>query len=252
MENPNITYKRIEDFKRLEFIKQTIEQRGTEKLSVLDVGCGNGNISRYIGSLGHSVVGIDASASSIKKAKSLNTLPNVIFMNIPAEELDEETKYDLIICSEVIEHLHIPSLVLKTLSTKLNEDGTLIITVPNGYGPRELFITQPVQFIMKHLPSMFRVLNQFKKILGFKGTTLQSDAEDLKHIQFFTKRSLINLATSNNLTLTTFRASNFFEGVFPYSILAKRSKLLQRLDCWMADQLPHQFASGFMSAWKLK
>lgn len=252
MNNLNINYNRIEDLKRLEFIKSTIEGLGKKQLNVLDVGCGNGNISRYIGSFGHSVLGIDISKPSIEKAKSLNNLNNVSFKNIPAEQIEPEFKYDLIICSEVIEHLHVPSMVVNTLRKKLKEDGVLIITVPNGYGPREVLITKPVQFIMQYMPQAFNVLNKFKSFLGFKGTTVQSDAEDLKHIQFFTKRSLINLVSSNNLKLTNFRSSNFMESVFPLSIITKKSILLQKADCWIADKLPHQMASGFMSAWKLK
>lgn len=252
MENLNINYNRIEDLKRLEFIKKTIQNFENKQLNVLDVGCGNGNISRYIGSFGHKVLGIDISGSSIQKATSLNSLNNVTFKNIAAEEIDPEIKYDLIICSEVIEHLHIPAMVVNTLRNKLKPEGTLIITVPNGFGPREVFITKPVQFIMEHMPGVFKFLNSIKSALGFKGTTVQSDAEDLKHIQFFSKRSLINLASSNNLKLTNFRASNFIEGVFPFSLITKKSLMLQKADCWIADQLPHQFASGFMSAWKIK
>lgn len=252
MNNLNINYNRIEDLKRLEFIKNTFQSFENKKLNVLDVGCGNGNISRYIGSFGHKVLGIDISKSSIDKANSLNSLDNVTFKNIPAEQIDPEMKYDLIICSEVIEHLHIPNLVVNTLRNKLTKDGVLIITVPNGYGPREVLITKPVQFIMEYLPGTFKVLNAVKSSLGFKGTTVQSDAEDLKHIQFFSKKSLLNMATSNNLKLTNFRSSNFIESVFPFSLITKKSRMLQKLDCWVADQIPHQFASGFMSAWKLK
>lgn len=248
----NINYERAEDLKRLDFIQNSLDKLGNRKLKVLDVGCGNGNISRYIGSKGHDVLGIDISEATIKKAISLTNMPNVSFKNIAAEELVEASEtFDLVICSEVIEHLDTPSIVVEALKSLINKDGILIVTVPNGFGPRELFITKPLQWMKSKAPGIYNAVNTFKKALGYSGATVQSDAENLTHVQFFTKDSLINLISKNELKLIHFRTSNFIEGVFPYSLLAKRSKKLQEVDCWMADQLPDQMASGFMSAWQI-
>jgi 2-polyprenyl-3-methyl-5-hydroxy-6-metoxy-1,4-benzoquinol methylase len=179
-------------------------------------------------------------------------MPNVRFKNIAAEELIAASEFfDLVICSEVIEHLDTPSVVVEALRLLINKSGILIVTVPNGFGPRELFITKPLQWMKSKTPSVYGAVNSFKKALGFSGATVQSDAENLTHVQFFTKRSLINLISKNELKLIQFGTSNFIEGVFPYSLLAKRSNKLQSLDCWMADQLPDQMASGFMSAWQI-
>lgn len=248
----NINYQRAEDLKRLDFIQNSLNKLGNKKLKVLDVGCGNGNISRYIGSKGHDVLGIDISEATINKAISLTNMPNVRFKNIAAEELIAAAEiFDLVICSEVIEHLDTPSIVVKALRILINKNGILIVTVPNGFGPRELFITKPLQWMKSKAPAIYGSINSFKKMLGFSGATVQSDAENLTHVQFFTKRSLIKLISQNGLKLVQFRPSNFIEGVFPYSLIAKRSNKLQSLDCWMADQLPDQMASGFMSAWQI-
>jgi 2-polyprenyl-3-methyl-5-hydroxy-6-metoxy-1,4-benzoquinol methylase len=248
----NINYERAEDLKRLDFIQNCLDKFGNRKLKVLDVGCGNGNISRYIGSKGHDVLGIDISEATIKKAISLTDMSNVRFENIAAEELIAAAEiFDLVICSEVIEHLDTPTIVVEALRKLINENGILIVTVPNGFGPRELFITKPLQWMKSKAPSVYGAVNSFKKVLGFSGATVQSDAENLTHVQFFTKKSLINLISKNELKLIKFGTSNFIEGVFPYSLLAKRSKKLQEVDCWMADQLPDQMASGFMTAWQI-
>ena len=253
MENlNNINYERAEDLKRLDFIQSCLDKFGAQKIKVLDVGCGNGNISRYIGSKGHDVLGIDISEATINKAISLTEMKNVRFENIAAEELIAAAEtFDLVICSEVIEHLDTPSVVIEALRALINKDGILIVTVPNGFGPRELFITKPLQWMKSNTPSVYGAVNSFKKALGFSGATVQSDAENLTHVQFFTKKSLIELISKNELKLIQFRPSNFIEGVFPYSLIAKRSNKLQSLDCWMADQLPDQMASGFMSAWQI-
>lgn len=248
----HINYNRAEDLKRLEFIDSCLESFKGKMLRVLDVGCGNGNISRYIGSKGHTVLGIDISDATIKTATSLTAMSNVSFQNIPVEELHTEKEFDLIICSEVIEHLNQPTVVVNALKKLLKKEGMLIVTVPNGFGPRELFITKPLQFMKSNTPKVFQWVNSAKKSMGFSGATVQSDAENLTHVQFFTKKALCNLIGSDSMQLRSFRASNFIEGVFPFSLLTKRNQKLQAIDCWIADQLPHQFASGFMSAWQYK
>jgi SAM-dependent methyltransferase len=242
-------YTRAEDIKRLKFIQQHIQALDKKDLKVLDVGCGNGNISLQLGHNGFNVLGIDISEESIQNAKANNSLPNVVFRAIPVEELNTDEKYDAVVCSEVIEHLHAPDGVVVNLVNLLNPDGILIVTVPNGYGPRELFITKPMQWAMDK-DGLWSFINRIKKLLGYSGTTIQSAAEDLTHVQFFTRKSLSKLMKNNGMVLYKFGVTNFLETVFPFSLLAKRSFKLQLFDCWVADRLPSSFSSGFMSIWK--
>ncbi|HOS48219.1 MAG TPA: methyltransferase domain-containing protein [Bacteroidia bacterium] len=58
------------DIKRLNFIADSIQEHCSPGARILDVGCGNGNIARGIGSLGYEVVGIDFSEDAIRYAKS--------------------------------------------------------------------------------------------------------------------------------------------------------------------------------------
>jgi bifunctional DNase/RNase len=87
-------------------------------------------------------------------------------------------------------------------------------------------------------------------MMGYTRSTVQSSAEDLSHIQFFTLKSLAKLAASTNFKIETVAASNFIEQVFPFSLLFRKSKSLQKWDCRVADALPLSFTSGFMSFWK--
>ncbi len=170
---------------------------------------------------------------------------------ISAEQLVAEgKKYDAIICSEVLEHLKKPEDLLTTLYRSLTDTGVLIITVPNGRGPRELFVTKPVIWLQKKNNFIWRGLLRLKRLLGYKGTTVQSDASDLTHIHFFTKRSLTSLAKGSHFKITRFGKTNFIEDVFPFSILSKRLIFLQKMDCAIADILPHQFTGGFVTVWK--
>jgi 2-polyprenyl-3-methyl-5-hydroxy-6-metoxy-1,4-benzoquinol methylase len=244
-------YNRIADIKRLQFIVATLNENLPKGAKVLDVGCGNGIISRGIGKEGFYVHGIDISNKAIEKAKALTALENVTFHNISAEQLVADgNKYDAVICSEVLEHLNQPEKLLRVLYESLKNDGLLIVTVPNGRGPRETFVTKPVIRMQQKNNWMWRTLPKLKKMLGYSGTTVQSDADDLTHVQFFTKRSLECLAESNNFTIAKFGVTNFVDDVFPFSILAKRIKYLQKLDAAFADKIPAEYAGSFVTVWK--
>ncbi len=244
-------FERIADIKRLDFIIDVLNRNLPKNATVLDVGCGNGIISRGLGRKGFNVLGIDISDKTIANARALNDLPNVSFEVMSAEQLAiSETKYHAVICSEVLEHLHQPEGLLKVLHQSTKDEGILIVTVPNGKGPRELFVTKPTQALQRKNNGVWKFLKKVKGTLGYQGTTVQSSADDLTHIQFFTKKSLEKLAADNSFKIVRFGKTNFVEDVFPFSILTKRIKFLQKLDCKIAEILPYSVNGGFVTVWK--
>ncbi|MEJ7735792.1 MAG: methyltransferase domain-containing protein [Chitinophagaceae bacterium] len=248
--NKGYEFDRIADIKRLDFILQSLQQSVPPGSSVLDVGCGNGVISRHLGKHGFNVFGIDVSEKTIIQAKALTSLPNVQFKVISAEQLVADgKKYDAVICSEVLEHLKQPSLLLKVLYDCLKDSGKLIVTVPNGKGPREVLVTKPVQKMQTTNSLLWRMLFKFKTMLGYSGATPQSAADDLSHIQFFSKKDLEQLSTNNQFKIVRFAKSNFVDDVFPFSLFTRRIKWLQKVDSKIADLLPYQFTGGFFSMW---
>ena len=243
-------YERIADIKRLNFIASCLQQGIPAGGRVLDVGCGNGVISRHLGQFGYNVLGIDISQKTIDVARSKNKLSNVQFEAISAEALTAQgQQYDAVICSEVLEHLHQPGLLLKTISASLKPEGVLIVTVPNGMGPREVCVTKPM-LKARNNPKLWSFINNIKRSLGFKGTTVQSQADNLDHVQFFTRKDLQQLATEHNFQITRFAKTNFVEDVFPFSLFTKRIKFLQAVDCQVAEWLPIGFTGGFNTVWK--
>jgi 2-polyprenyl-3-methyl-5-hydroxy-6-metoxy-1,4-benzoquinol methylase len=244
-------FERIADIKRLNFIIGVLRKRLPAGAEVLDVGCGNGVISRSLGAEGFRVRGIDVSKKAIDKARSLNTLPNVRFEVVSAEQLVAEgSRYYAVICSEVLEHLREPGKLLEVLNQSLHPEGVLIVTVPNGAGPREALVTKPFIRLQQQNNAIWRLVLWTKRMFGYRGTTKQSDAEDLTHIQFFTRSSLDRLATGNRFRIVQFGKTNFIEDVFPFSFFTKKIKALQRWDCAVAEWLPYRFTGGFVSVWE--
>jgi len=244
-------FKKVADIKRVNFIADALKANLPEGAEVLDVGCGNGVISRYLGEKGFTVRGVDVSAKAIERARSLNTFPNVRFEVVSAEQLVADgTRYHAVVCSEVLEHLNDPGKLLKVLYQILHEDGVLVVTVPNGKGPRESLVTKPVQRMQKRNGWIWRTVNGFKKSLGYQGTTVQSAADDLTHIQFFTRPALEKLASDNTFRIVRFGKVNFVEDVFPFSFFTKKIRILQKWDCALADVLPYQLTGGFLTVWE--
>lgn len=246
-------FARIADKKRVDFIITALTTHSPKNSFVLDIGCGNGYISKAAADKGFSVTAMDASEKTINEARTLNPHQNINYRVLNATELEAETScFDAIICSEVLEHLADPQSLLATLRHCLKENGVLIVTVPNGRGPRELLVTRPVQYILRKNNSLSRALKKVKNLLGYTGQTQQSSADDLTHLQFFTVSSLKSLATRSGFAIDTIAKTNFIEQVFPVSLLTKKVRALQRLDCAAADVLPLAFTSGFMSVWRKK
>ena len=97
---------------------------------------------------------------------------------------------------------------------------------------------------------MWAAVQKTKRMFGYKGTTVQSSADDLTHIQFFTKSSLEKLADQHRFSIVRFGKTNFVEDVFPFSFFSKKLKFLQRMDCAVAEVLPYQWNGGFMTVWE--
>lgn len=244
-------YDRIADRKRIDFIADALRQSLPLNARILDVGCGNGVISRHLGRIGFNVLGIDVSEKAIATANSITPMPNVQFIRMGAEELVASgVLYDAIICSEVLEHLNNPDMLLQVLRTCLADHGKLIVTVPNGNGPRELLVTRPVLSLRNSNGFLWKCIVAVKRAMGYKGTTVQSAADNLDHVQFFSKTDLEKLSGSHHFKITRFGKANFIEDVFPFSFFTKKFTFLQKLDCRLADVLPTRFTGGFFTVWE--
>ena len=105
-------------------------------MRVLDVGCGNGYTAGQFLARGCKVVGIDLSASGIELARS--TYPAGRFEVLAADEtiLEKlaEPPFDLIVSTEVVEHLYAPRSYVRGVNAALKPRGRFVCTTPyHGY-----------------------------------------------------------------------------------------------------------------------
>jgi 2-polyprenyl-3-methyl-5-hydroxy-6-metoxy-1,4-benzoquinol methylase len=72
---------------------------------VLDVGCGNGDVAFDVAGVAEKVVGIDIEQKNIETAKKRHQKPNLEFIAGDATEHEFEEKFDVVILSNVLEHI---------------------------------------------------------------------------------------------------------------------------------------------------
>jgi SAM-dependent methyltransferase len=102
---------------------------------ICELGCGNGYLAGQLASSGYHVTGLDASESGIEMARRLHPTPNFVCSNIDrALALIGSQKFDLVISSDVLEHLYRPASLLETASALVKPQGQILIGTPyHGY-----------------------------------------------------------------------------------------------------------------------
>ena len=107
-----------------------------QKLNHLDIGCGNGFITKIINKYFKKTTAIDVSLDGIKFAKKgIYNKRKISFLNSSPEKLiKKKMKYDVITSIEVIEHQYDPFQFMNNLEKLCNIGGYVLITTPyHGY-----------------------------------------------------------------------------------------------------------------------
>ena len=134
-------------------------------LEILDIGCGSGANSLVLARKGHHVHGVDISEVAIQQYCRHGFDGRVA--DIEAGFDYGDASFDLVFCSEVIEHLTVPEVLASEINRILKPGGQLVLSTPN---------------------SAFWLY----RLLGLFGYTV-SELQHPKHFQFFSRRSLIKV-----------------------------------------------------------
>lgn len=94
-------------------------------LSVLDVGCGSGTITKGIAKYAGKVTGIDRSEELISLAKT--NAGNVNFLVGDIMDYSPEEKFDIITTARTLQWIAAPEAVIKKMVTLLNPGGVLCV-----------------------------------------------------------------------------------------------------------------------------
>lgn len=118
-----------------EYVLNESEILKYEDLKVLDVGCSNGFKTKMLfdkyDNITH-ITGIDIDNNAINEATDIFRENKKYKFELKSiDELDYNSKYDIIYLSYVLQHLEEPQKVLKKLRNLLTDKGIIIIKVPD-------------------------------------------------------------------------------------------------------------------------
>ena len=137
---------------------------------LLDVGCGNGAFLKLAQKAGWSVHGIDFDPIAVAEAREGGL---DIFLGDIDQLAAQEQTYDWITCSHVLEHVHHPQKLLKSMQRLLRPGGTLWLQTPNidsighrTYGTSWIGADPPRHLTLLNLPT----LRQTFESSGFKAS----------------------------------------------------------------------------------
>jgi len=194
---------------------------------LLDIGCGNGSITKLIAKRTNSeVIGIDISINACKdsKAKGLQTLVCDAEMRLPFRN----GSIDHIFAGSVIEHVFDVDSFLDEIKRVLKPHGYCMLTTSNlGWMPNRLLLLLGLNPIFTE--SSFRY-----DVSGFWAKKREDVAAG--HLHLFTLRALIKLLELNQLAVEEVIGSRILEGAIIKRLGQKGLKfkifsLLDRLFC---------------------
>lgn len=167
----------------------------------LDIGCANGELAEVLQEKGWKVTGTDVSKVAVEESKKFLTDGHCfdIEKEWPKELLDK--KFDLVVASEILEHIFEPITFLKKVRPLVAPGGKVVITTSN------------VLFWK----------NRFKMLFG-KFEYEKAGLMDYGHVRFFTAHTIksalreggFNIVKERNFYPNLYkRGLNFLGNVFP-------------------------------------
>ena len=162
--NPRGKFKPLHKFNpiRISYIKENIIQsfklknnkKPLEKIKILDIGCGGGLLSEPMRRLGADVVGIDASMTNIKVAKThakKNKL-NIKYICSSPENFKPKEKFDVILNMEIVEHVENIEQFLMSSTKLLEKNGIMFVATLNKTLKSYFFAIVGAEYILRWLP----------------------------------------------------------------------------------------------------
>ncbi len=158
---------------RMEFIRNMLKDHLSSdatsnkpfaKLQILDIGCGGGLLSEPLTRLGANVTGLDASIESVNAAKlhAHQSSMDINYVVGGVEDLSgSKEKFDVVLASEVIEHVANPEKFILEASKLLTPGGAFLLTTINRSFQSLLAVKIMGEYVIGLLPRGTHDWNKF-------------------------------------------------------------------------------------------
>jgi 2-polyprenyl-3-methyl-5-hydroxy-6-metoxy-1,4-benzoquinol methylase len=247
--------------KSLSTIVRVVQEKfnqGNRPVCILDLGCGKGKFANLISQIpGTLVFGIDIDERSIRIAKQECETSNCHYILGNIEDGGIKSKFDIIVCTDVIEHLYDPDQFVHGMCQLLGDRGIILLGVPNGYGPFEL-----ISHLRKWLGQVMAIFglkkifkNVQRKMLD-RVAVVQSCNIKSVHVQTFSIPKIKRIYQKYGFRITGITNLSFIIMALllntPLGVIASPStKLFMKLE--FVDELVVDFVPWFCSgSWLLR
>lgn len=240
----------------LDVIREMHARSVSTTFHILDIGCGSGfAVTQFLDLFDDTVLGIDFHQPNVEYANRHFANGHLMFACLDATQLrDEGKRYDVIVLTDVLEHLHEPQRLLRLVYDLVAPDGRVIVSIPNGFGPFE------IESWLHRLPVAGRIFDRCFAAVAFalnrwifrgKWTELQKrEPEDLPynsespHVQWFTRSRFRQLIENAGFKIEGMSNLSIFSGPFSNYLVGPFETVCE-LNARLADKLPGSVASAW-------
>lgn len=153
---------------------------------ILDIGCHDGTISRLIALNRNEVRGIDISETNVNSARKKGILAHKVDIEKDRLPFPKES-FDVIVATEIIEHIYDTDKFLETIYSLLKKGGFLVLTTPN-----------------------LATLGRRTMLLMGKNPLIEVSCDkktyNVGHIRYFIKTTLLELLGKHGFIIDIFRS----------------------------------------------
>jgi len=194
----------------------------------IEIGPGSGVYLPKLAKCSSSVVALDLEAAYLQQSENIaKDLPNltVVADDITASNL-QSNYFDLVLCTEVIEHIADSQSALNEIQRILKPDGVAIITTPQKYSPLEM--AGKIAF----LPGVIDLVRLI----------YQEPILDTGHINLMTENEVLRQMSAAQLVVH----ENFKSGMYLPIIAEFLDKRGLSLEKWLEKKLQGSVLDGLL------
>jgi 2-polyprenyl-3-methyl-5-hydroxy-6-metoxy-1,4-benzoquinol methylase len=118
---------------RLSLLTEIVARLAGPAGRVLDVGCAQGTLGLRLAEHGLRVSLLDVRQTNIEYARARHERGEVSFhVGFLGDAVPPDSDYDVVVCTEVLEHVVAPAELLSSLARKARPGGAIVLTTPNA------------------------------------------------------------------------------------------------------------------------